>query len=330
MDNVVPALTIEAPAKVNLHLGIKNRRPDGFHDLESIFLALDFGDTLHFESLAAENTLEICMDGEHSGINALPPEKNIIFRAVSLFRKKTGYNRGLRVRVEKRIPPGGGLGGGSSDAASTLLALNMLASADKGGLLGPGLLDRGLLGPHSLAEIAASLGSDVPFFLYKAGAAWVSGRGEIIKPVEVPLACKPAFFFVLVNPGFPSETAEAFRLLNEYRMEHKSNGADTICETAAEHSGQALIKALADHPRNWPFENDFAPVFIHLKKYVYQDIIAQLRELGADFAGLTGAGSTCFGVFTERVQAEKACEVLLKTRNFVIITFPLAFGVRQY
>ena len=309
-------LTIDAPAKINLHLAIKNRRPDGFHDLESIFLALAFGDTLYFEPITGDNTLEIHMEGENSGFKALPMEKNIIFRAVSLFRKQMGYNQGLRIRVEKRIPLGGGLGGGSSDAASTLAALNKLASDNKAGLLSR----------DSLAEMAAFLGSDIPFFLCETNAAWVSGRGEAIRPVQAP----QGLFFVLVN-GFPSETSEAFRLLDEFRADasHVKTGPET-----AGLSQERLIEALAHSPRNWPFWNDFLPVFQtqvrdNAPGKVYGEILGQLRDLGADFAGLSGAGSTCFGVFTQRMLAEKAGKVLLKIWNFVKITFPLAYGTRR-
>jgi 4-diphosphocytidyl-2-C-methyl-D-erythritol kinase len=132
---------------------------------------------------------------------------------------------------------------------------------------------------------------------------------------------------VLVNPGFPSETAGAFRLLDEFRS------AQPVCGAGTESGEQALIQALETPPRNWPFRNDFLPVFEGQTQNTgktYRDIIARLRELGADFAGLTGAGSTCFGVFTQRALAEKARKSLLKTWNSTIITFPLAFEDMQY
>ena len=312
-DKNSPSLAIEAPAKVNLHLAVKNRRSDGFHNLESIFLALEFGDTLFFEQVPADNFLEIVMKGENSANLALPQEKNIIFRAVSLFRNRTGYNQGLRIRVEKRIPLGGGLGGGSSDAVSTLLALNNLAC--------------GLLNQETLAEMAASLGSDLPFFLCETGAAWVSGRGEAIKPIESP----KNLFFVLVNPGFPSNTAAAFALLDEFRAGSRENHAESADKE------EFLLNSLANEPRKWPFRNDFLPVFMAKAENsasnngkIYRDIIAQLGELEAEFAGLTGTGSTCFGVFTNREKAEKAHKSLLKIWNLTNLTFPLAFEAKQY
>jgi 4-diphosphocytidyl-2-C-methyl-D-erythritol kinase len=270
MSETVSRLTVKAPAKLNLYLAVKDRRPDGFHNLESVFLALDFGDTLHFELFPGQKTTDIVMEGLNF---TLPKEKNIIFKALSLFREKTGLCEGLKIRVEKRIPSGGGLGGGSSDAASTLLALNCLAGFP---------LDRG-----SLLEMAASLGSDVPFFIYETAAARVRGRGECIEPVEAPRC-----FFVLVNPGFPSDTAAAFRLLDEYRGVNGVTRSETVTDTLF---------------------NDFLPVFKDPEKSVYNEIISTLKELGAYSANLSGAGSTCFGVFKERDGAEKAAAYL---RNF--------------
>jgi 4-diphosphocytidyl-2-C-methyl-D-erythritol kinase len=291
----MPGLTIETPGKINLHLRVKQRRSDGYHELESIFLALCFGDTLHF-SLRDEPGLP-----ELQGFAALAPEENIICRALSLFRAETGFNRGLRVDMEKRIPLGGGMGGGSSDAASTLLALNELSGAG--------------LSASRLAELAGKLGSDVPFFLV-GGAAWVSGRGELIRPIPFPAGLP----VVLVNPGFPSETAGAFRLLDAAR-EASVSGA------AADPAPEVLIKALEGHPGGWPFYNDFLPVLNAGTGGVYQRMLAGLKEGGADFCGLSGAGSTCFGVFPNRKSAEKAVKSLTQEWPFVELTFPLAYRV---
>jgi 4-diphosphocytidyl-2-C-methyl-D-erythritol kinase len=257
-------MTIFAPAKINLSLKVYDRRPDGFHNLESLFLALNFGDTLHFEPVPVENSKITGFD--------IPPEKNIIFKALSLFREKTGFTGGFKIMVEKRIPIGGGLGGGSSNAASTLLALNSMAGSP---LTRPELL-----------EMAASLGSDVPFFIHEIPAAKITGRGEQIEPVP-----PPKDFIVLVNPGFPSDTAAAFRLLDEYRAKNPS-GSDS--------------------------SNDFLPVFNEKENSVYNDIISRLCENGAHFASLSGSGSTCFGMFKEKEQAEKAVRILSKNWEFAI------------
>jgi len=280
-------LTVISPAKVNLHLAVLEKRPDGFHNLESVFLAVNFTDTLHFELCEGENTAEIAMEG---GSIHVPMEKNIIFKALSLFREKTGFTQGLKIKAEKRIPIGGGLGGGSSNAAAALLALNKLAGFP---------LNRG-----QLLETAASLGSDVPFFIYETAAARVTGRGEFIEPLE-----SPEFFLVLVNPGFPSDTAAAYQLLDKKReLDGKTAPhAPTVKEIN--------LSLMAD-----VFRNDFLPVFNEPEKSVYCGIISQLRELGAEYASLSGSGSTCFGVFKEKEKAEKAAASLRGQWGFVECT----------
>ncbi|MDR0321087.1 MAG: 4-(cytidine 5'-diphospho)-2-C-methyl-D-erythritol kinase [Treponema sp.] len=278
-------LTLFAPAKVNLHLAVKDRRNDGFHNLESLFLAVNFGDTLHFQLFEGKNEVKIDMVGTNPPI---PPQKNIIFRALSLFKDKTGFDRSIEIAVEKRIPVGGGLGGGSSDAAVALLALNKLAGSP---------CDR-----KTLLEMALSLGSDVPFFLHETAAAWVTGRGEFIRPLNIP-----PLFLVLSAPGFPSGTAAAFNLLDRYRaMSKKPYKEDTEPQIGAE----------IDFDKN-AFKNDFLPVFEGREKTAYDKIISRLKELGAVYANLSGAGSACFGVFNEMPAAQTAAQALCGDWDFV-------------
>ncbi len=302
-DTVLP-LKIFAPAKINLHLAVKDKLPNGFHNLESIFLSLDFGDTLNFEIDANEkNVMEIIMEGSASTDFDFPIEENIIFKAVSLFREKTGFNLGLKITVEKRIPLGGGLGGGSSDAAASLLALNRLSG--------------GVLSKDALLELAASLGSDVPFFIHETAAAYVTGRGENILPIKAP-DCS----IVLVNPGFHSDTAAAFRLLDLAR--EKIVKKKLLKEKEDDFFYSASPENLFCRPGEINFKsffNDFISVFNEPEKSVYLSIISQLQELGADYANLSGTGSTCFGVFKEETQAEKAAAELRCKWGFVKCCF---------
>ena len=291
--------TIQAPCKINLHLKVGEKRPDGFHGLESLFVSLAFGDTLRFEK---------------NGDCPLLTEKNLVSRAVSLFRDRTGFGSELCIHLDKRIPVGAGLGGGSSDAASTLLALNFLSGA--------------ALPMEELEEMAALLGSDVPFFL-TGGAAWVSGRGELVEPVNFP----GKLWVLLVMPPFSSDTTSAFRLLDQVR-EHESvtEGAKFPGEAL---SREALVRALEDDPAIWPFHNDFLPVFLNSeweeidpdyasRAGMYRAAFEMLREAGASFAGLSGSGSCCFGIFTVEESAQKAEKELSKQGNFVRLTFFLA------
>jgi 4-diphosphocytidyl-2-C-methyl-D-erythritol kinase len=323
-------IKVPSPCKINLHLSVGECRADGYHNLESIFQFLDFGDILGFELVEEDGVCELLSASPLlRAVVPIPPEKNIVYQAVSLFRRRTGFDRGIRVNLEKRVPLGGGLGGGSSNAAAALGALDILA--------GTGL---------SLAELrdmALHLGSDVPFFLAEApaggissaglvhsaagcgGAAWVSGRGERIFPLESPRSWP----VVLVNPGFPSPTGEAFRRLDAWRG--RGGGG------SGERPGrEALVRALGAGPGNWPFWNDFFPVLAEgpgEDAVVYRRIVSALRNAGAVFAGLSGAGSTCFGIFTDGGEAERAAKLLPDHRFFVYVTFFLArsaFRVLEY
>jgi len=272
-------LTIFSPAKVNLHLAVKNRRDDGFHDLESIFLALNFGDLLHF------NAMDTISDEISMGNCPVTMLDNIIYKAITLFRQKTGFSLGLNVNVVKRIPLGGGLGGGSSNAAATLLALNKILGSQGEAL-----------SCEALLEMAAVLGSDVPFFIHETPAAMVCGRGEIIEPVDMP-----PMFLVLVNPGFPSDTGRAFRLLDEKRiitkeLTHRNTGSCGLWQN---------------------FVNDFLSIFPEEEQRIYNEIISALQSQGAQYANLSGSGATCFGIFEEEEQAQKAAKSLRGKWDFV-------------
>jgi 4-diphosphocytidyl-2-C-methyl-D-erythritol kinase len=153
--------------------------------------------------------------------------------------------------------------------------------------------------------MAADIGSDVPFFIQETSAAWVTGRGENVEPVETP-----KWFIVLVNPGFPSDTAAACRLLDE-----KRNSLNKLNNINTGKSGK-------DYFFNNEFfvyknlYNDFMSVFSEPEKSVYEEIISRLLELGANYANLSGAGSTCFGIFDERFLAQKAAIFLQNKWNF--------------
>ena len=298
MQEKLNKLTVFSPAKVNLHLEVKDKRPDGFHDIESVFLAVNFGDTLHFSLLDASQErdskvdpsglIEISMNGpalKDSGL-ILSPQRNIIYRAITLFREKTDYfcDKKVIVSAEKRIPIGGGLGGGSSNAASTLLALNKMA---------PSPLDR-----STLLEMASVLGSDVVFFVYETRAAYVSGRGEIIKPFD-----SPPMFLTLVNPGFSSDTARAFGLLDKTR-------SDNFHAKKREESDLNIDISSMFFTPSCSFKNDFLSVFPQDEKSIYENIIFLLYKSGAVYANLSGTGATCFGVFTDEEAAQKAARDL--------------------
>jgi 4-diphosphocytidyl-2-C-methyl-D-erythritol kinase len=298
---------LRAPCKINLHLAVGRRREDGFHDIESIFLALDLCDTLEIELTdktdrpGAPVELEVDVSGlpaaSAAPLESLPAEKNIVYRAALLFFEASGLApRPLAIKLTKRIPSGAGLGGASSDAASTLLALNRMTGCP--------------LDADSLCRTAARLGSDVPFFL-SGGAAFVAGRGEIVKTIPAP-----EIYAVLVNPLFESGTVRAFSLLDEHRAAKKPEG---LKKNPAR---EELIMRLSHAPEDWPYTNDFLPALLSLgsdeEKKAYGAMLADLKKAGAEFAGLSGSGSTCFGIFSDKGRAEAASDVLKKERGFYI------------
>lgn len=182
------ALRYLAPAKLNLFLHITGRRADGYHELQTLFQLLDFGDSLIFEPTDAPG-LSLHLDAT-STIKDVPLDDNLILRAARLLLLHSGKNIGARIQLSKHIPLGAGLGGGSSDAATTLLALNRLWGLN---------LSRG-----ELSDLGLQLGADVPLFV-QGRSAWAEGIGEQLEPVELPNA-----WYVVVMPRCQVATAQIF------------------------------------------------------------------------------------------------------------------------
>lgn len=177
-------LTLPAPAKLNLFLHITGRRADGYHLLQTVFQLLDFGDELRF-SLRDDNQITLICDSTE-----LATDNNLVLRAAHLLREHTGATQGVDIELKKRIPTGAGLGGGSSDAATTLIALNALWQCQ---------LDR-----TALAALGLHLGADVPVFVH-GKSAWAEGVGELLQPVQLP-----ALYYLVLSPACHVSTATIF------------------------------------------------------------------------------------------------------------------------
>ena len=177
-----------APAKINLSLRVLGRRDDGFHEIETLMVPLDLADELEITLVQTGGIELVCNDP------TLPTTgDNLAHRAAALFRERVCPSLpGVHIRLEKKVPHGAGLGGGSSDAATVLLALNALCGAS--------------LPPDALAALAAELGSDIPFFVYRS-AAFCRGRGERVEPVGIA----DALPLLLVKPTFPVPTPWAYK-----------------------------------------------------------------------------------------------------------------------
>jgi 4-diphosphocytidyl-2-C-methyl-D-erythritol kinase len=255
----------QSPCKVNLLLNILRKRPDGFHELETVMHPIAVFDTLAF----ARGGQGI----ELSCSNATLPtdSSNLVFRAAKAFMDLAGLSEGVRIHLEKRIPMAAGLGGGSGNAAVTLLALNELFDQP--------------IAASKVEHIAASLGSDVPFFLQQ-NPALATGRGERIQPLE-PFPALRGAAFLLIHPGFGIPTAWAYESLT--RFPEAVNGSAgrakkliEILDGRLPEAGRQLYNSLE------------APA---LKKYpllwLFQDF---LRRNGAAGALMSGSGSSTFGI----------------------------------
>lgn len=176
--------TFPAPAKLNLFLHVVGRRPDGYHLLQTVFRFIDFSDQISFK-LRNDGIIKL-----HNPLVGVPEEKDLCVRAAKLLQQKTGTTQGADIFMQKQIPMGGGLGGGSSDAATTLLALNQLWEVN--------------LNQEQLLELGLQLGADVPVFIFGQNA-FAEGVGEKLAAIELP----PAWYLVLVPPAQVS-TAEIF------------------------------------------------------------------------------------------------------------------------
>lgn len=272
------ALTRLSPCKINLLLNILGRRTDGFHELETVFLPVPLHDVLEFE-LGGEGVQLSC---DHPD---LPVDgSNLVHRAATAFLGEIKWTGGVRIHLRKRIPMAAGLGGGSGNAAQTLIGLNILL----GNPLGVDVLDR----------LAAGLGSDVNFFLQSRPALAI-GRGERVAPLE-PFDRLTGCGLFLHHPGFGISTAWAYRELGRFpealngRRGRAQEWVDRMVDGDVGGAMGALYNSLE------------APA---LEKYpVLRLFQEKLKALGAMGALMSGSGSTTFAVFPSVLEAERAVE----------------------
>ena len=262
--------TFLAPAKINLFLHITGQRADGYHALQSVFQLLDFYDTLHIKPT---------QNGEIKRINEIdgvPASQDICALAASALQQKTGGKLGVEYAVEKRIPMGGGLGGGSSDAATMLLALNHLWR------LG--------LSRSELMQIGLSLGADVPIFIFGQNA-WAEGVGEILSPIDLPEK-----YYVVLTPPAHASTAQVFA--------NSTLTRDTKPLKIADFSRDANLDS-----KSGAFKNDLEAVVCKEFSAV-ANTLKWLSQFGQ--ARMSGSGASVFVAIDSKKYAsqQKANEIL--------------------
>jgi 4-diphosphocytidyl-2-C-methyl-D-erythritol kinase len=267
-----------SPCKVNLLLNILAKRPDGFHELETVLHPVRLFDHLNF--CRAGSGIELtCTDP-----NLPTDSRNLVYRAAALFRESARIKDGIRLHLEKRIPLAAGLGGGSGNAATTLLGLNELFGT--------------AIAPAQLESMAAALGSDVPFFLHNQPALGI-GRGERIQVLD-PLPAMRGAAFVLVHPGFGIATSWAYQQLA--RFPAVLNGQPGRAQKLISLLRTSDLKRAASE-----FYNALeAPA---LQKYPWLALLQEfLRSEGAAGALMSGSGSTTFAVVRDLPLADTLAE----------------------
>ena len=261
-------ISLKAPAKINLFLEILGKRDDGYHEIETVMQEIDLVDNLQFEEIQEGVKLK-CNDK-----NIPSDENNLVCKAANLILNECGIKKGVLISLEKNIPVGAGLGGGSSDAATTLKALNLLWKI--------GLNDAELM------HFAAKLGSDVPFFI-KGKTSLCSGRGEKITPIEV----KSEMNYLVIFPHINISTATIYRNL-KIDLTKKIIDVSFFLNALKHHKAAGISKLLFNRLEEVIFTT-------------YPDLLDVKKVLGHyDFCGLSvsGSGSAFFGLCKDRQQAE--------------------------
>ena len=287
-------ITVFAPAKINVVLRILDRRPDGFHNLWSIMQTVALEDEVYIKICADRQDIQLRCDAAQLAAD----QSNLVYRAAAEVLARAHQSIGLDVELRKRIPMGAGLGGGSSDAAATIIGLNRLLRLE--------------WSPTQMADAGQSLGSDVPFFLF-APSAFVAGRGETVRPVDV----EGRRWVVLVNPGFGVNTKWAYQQLAATRTAVRPLlPVQQELDRQSKLSWTQMVAAA---------ENDFeSPVFAAHGKL--REIKQSLQAYGAEIALLSGSGATVFGVFENEARARQAQAQFTKETSMRVFAVPICSG----
>ncbi len=256
-------IQVAAPAKINLFLEILGKRPDGYHEIETVMQEVSLCDTIYLENCDAEVALTCTNPKLPTG------EDNLILKAVRLFQKESGINRGVKIHLDKKIPVGAGLGGGSSDAVATLLGLNKLWRAG--------------YDEKQLVSLAGKLGSDTPFFV-RGNTALCRGRGEIVTPYSLNVR----YHYIIIYPRFEVSTATVYR---NFKINLTKNLKDVTVFLRSLVSGNPEKLGTCLHNR---LEEVVFKLYPDL-----EEIKRKLTQLGFCGVLLSGSGSALYGLCKE-------------------------------
>jgi 4-diphosphocytidyl-2-C-methyl-D-erythritol kinase len=278
------AFSLRAPAKINWFLKIIEKRNDGYHSIQSLMQCIALYDTLYFERTAM---IELECDQD------IPVSDNLVYKAACLLKECTAYRQGARITVKKNIPVGAGLGGGSSNAAYTLVGLNTLWGLN--------------LAADTLRALGARIGSDVPFF-FDGPCSFVEGRGEQATPVSLDRSAT----LLLVKPPLSVSTAWAYDAFDQKRISKGDTGALSLSFDEKLKKKPLDIKLFCQSLSKQDFatltemqENDLENIVI-ARHPVIQEMKERLLNEGAVMSAMSGSGPTVFGVFENKNMAEQA------------------------
>jgi 4-diphosphocytidyl-2-C-methyl-D-erythritol kinase len=273
-------------AKINLYLKIGRKLKNGYHELKSVMQKIDLADNMHLEPLNEDKVIIECTNKELEG------EENLAYTAAMLLKKEYKVKAGVKIFIEKAVPLEAGLGGGSSNAATTLMALNKMWSLR--------------LKENELIHLASRIGSDVPFFIGE-NAAVVEGIGDKIKPIKKSFSIN----LVMINPGFRVSTKWAYSAFDKAKPKIKTDADMNELVKAIEKKD---IKAIANN-----LHNDFDSIIT--KKYkALNDIKTNLLRNDALDVCISGSGPTIFGVYNSIYEAREAYFKLQYDYPFVFLT----------
>lgn len=280
-------ITLYSPAKINLFLEVLNKRQDGYHDIQSIMQTIDLKDTITIKKI--NHGIKILSSNSQIPID----ENNLCFKAAKILLEKMKIKQGVEIKIDKQIPIKAGLGGGSSNAATTLKGINSLFNLN--------------LGVEELQNIGAEIGSDVPFFI-RGGISKILGKGEII----IPLPDLPSVWFILVKPEIGISTKKVYEELDKKNMTPKKNIDNII---VAIKTGN--IDLLGENLFN-RFEDIIKyPEILTIKK--------TMKKIGINYILMTGTGSTIFGIVKEK--RKEIYEKLSKIFKYVFWTKNLTISI---
>lgn len=269
-------LTLTSPAKINLYLKVLNKRPDGYHDIETVFERIDLCDTIKLRPLKKD--IVVLCDNPQVPCDS----RNLVYRVAAVLKESYGVTSGVEITLNKKIPVAAGLGGASSDCATCLRGLNELWSLR--------------LKKDDIFDIGSRIGADVAFFLMDTGRAIGRGKGEILEP----LPKGETFWYLLVNPGFEVLAKDAYSALN-FGLTHTGNNSKIDIHS--------LRKIQFKDLKGFLFNSLETPV--EKKQKEVSEIKSEIIKAGLKLSLMSGSGPTVYGVASSREETLEAKKRLL-------------------